>query len=102
MALSRPSLAGSCERLFHEAGLERFFIRLRDEPARTRLMPARLERAIGVIYVPESERTSHYFRARLPEQFDLMIHIDKTRALHPLEKWALIESDVPETYPTGM
>ena len=98
----RPSLPGSYERLFHEVGLERFFIRLHDEPARTRLMPTRLERAIGVIYVPESERASHYFRARLPEQFDLMIHIDETRALNPLEKWALIESDVPETYPTGM
>ena len=101
----RPSLPGSYERLFHEVGMERFVIQLHREPARTALTATRLERAIGVIYVPESERTSHYFRARLPEQFDLMIHIDETRALHPLEKWAAvdpIESDVPETYPTGI
>ncbi len=65
-------------------------------------MPSRLERAIGVIYAPETERASHYFRARLPEQFDIIIHVDDTRALHPLERWALIESDVPETFPTGM
>jgi erythromycin esterase-like protein len=98
----RPSLAGSYERLFHEVGLERFAIKLKDEPVRSALIPARLERAIGVIYVPETERASHYFRARLPEQFDLMIHLDVTRALQPLERWAQIETDIPETYPTGM
>jgi erythromycin esterase-like protein len=98
----RPSLAGSYERLFHDAGVDRYFLRLHDERLRGALMPTRLERAIGVIYVPESERTSHYFRARLPEQFDLMIHVDQTRALHPLERWAQMENDVPETYPTGM
>jgi hypothetical protein len=48
------------------------------------------------------ERMSHYFRARLPEQFDVMIHVDETRALQPLERWAQVESDVPETYPTGV
>src|SRR5687768_2270818 len=52
----RPSLAGSYERLFHDVEMERFFIRLHDEPVRAALMPTRLERAIGVIYVPESER----------------------------------------------
>ena len=98
----RPSLTGSYERLFHEAGIERFAIRLKDEPVRSALTPTRLQRAIGVIYVPETERASHYFRARLPEQFDLMLHVDETRALQPLERWAEIEADVPETYPTGM
>jgi erythromycin esterase-like protein len=98
----RPSIAGSYERLFHDTGSERFAIRLQDEPARSALTPTRLERAIGVIYVPETERASHYFRARLPEQFDLIIHVDETRALTPLERWAQIETDVPETYPTGM
>jgi erythromycin esterase-like protein len=98
----RPSLSGSYERLFHEVGLERFALRLTEEPVRAALMPTQLERAIGVIYVPESERASHYFRAHLPRQFDLMIHVDDTRALHPLERWAEVESDIPETYPTGM
>jgi erythromycin esterase-like protein len=98
----RPSLAGSYERLFHEVELDRFAMRLREEPVRAALMPARLERAIGVIYVPETERASHYFRARLPEQFDVMMHVDETRALQPLDTWSQVESDAPETYPTGI
>ena len=44
------------------------------------------ERAIGVIYRPETERLSHYFEARLPDQFDAIIHLDETRALEPLER----------------
>jgi erythromycin esterase-like protein len=98
----RPSIPGSYERLFHDAGVARFALRLRQEPVRSALMAARLERAIGVVYAPETERASHYFHARLPEQFDLMIHVDRTRALHPLERWSLVESDIPETFPTGM
>ena len=98
----RPSLPGSYERLFHEAGLKRFVLMLDDESARSALMASRLERAIGVIYAPETERASHYFRARLPEQFDIVIHIDETHALTPLERWSREEADVPETYPTGV
>ena len=98
----RPSIEGSYERLFHDTGIDRFFLRLRDDPVRALLMPTRLERAIGVIYVPETERASHYFRAHLPRQFDLLIHIDQTRALAPLERWSRREEDVPETYPTGV
>jgi erythromycin esterase-like protein len=98
----RPSLAGSFERLFHEASLERFLLLLRDGPARDALRAERLERAIGVIYRPESERPSHYFRARLPAQFDAVLHIDQTSALEPLEKWAFDEVDLPETYPSGI
>jgi erythromycin esterase-like protein len=98
----RPSIAGSYERLFHDVGLDRFLLFLRDGPARKALWTERLERAIGVIYRPESERLSHYFRARLPEQFDAVMHIDETSALHPLERWARDEVDLPETYPTGM
>jgi erythromycin esterase-like protein len=61
-----------------------------------------LERAIGVICRPESERTSHYFRARLADQFDAVIHIDETRAVEPLEVTAEWGSGEPaETYPTG-
>jgi erythromycin esterase-like protein len=60
----------------------------------------RLERAIGVIYLPESERVSHYFNARLADQFDAVIHLDQTRAVEPLErtsKWEV--GELPETYP---
>lgn len=98
----RPSLQGSYERLFHDTGLGRFLVDLRHEPVRGLLTPSRLERAIGVIYLPETERASHYFRAQLSRQFDLMIHVDETHALIPLERWAREETDVPETYPTGM
>lgn len=98
----RPSLAGSYERLFHDLGIDRFLLLLHDENTRAALTPARLERAIGVIYRPETERFSHYFRARLPDQFDAIIHIDATHALEPLEPWSLDEADLPETYPTAL
>jgi erythromycin esterase-like protein len=98
----RPSLAGSYERLFHDAGISRFVLGLRAGPARDVLIAPRLERAIGVIYRPESERVSHYFRARLPDQFDAVIHIDETTALEPLERWAYADADLPETYPSGI
>jgi erythromycin esterase-like protein len=62
----------------------------------------RLERAIGVIYRPETERASHYFAASVTEQFDVVVHVDETRALEPLETWAQHEVDWPETYPTGV
>jgi erythromycin esterase-like protein len=98
----RPSIAASYERLFHDTGLDRCLLLLRDEALRQALQGERLERAIGVIYRPESERLSHYFRARLPEQFDAVLHIDQTTALEPLERWAHDEVDLPETYPTGI
>jgi erythromycin esterase-like protein len=60
----------------------------------------RLERAIGVIYRPETERQSHYFRARLPDQFDAVLHFDETRAAKPLESTAEWETgELPETFP---
>ena len=63
----------------------------------------RLERAIGVIYLPRTERSSHYFYARLPEQFDAIIHIDETTALEPLERTPKWETDEPpETFPSGL
>ncbi|MBI4263822.1 MAG: erythromycin esterase family protein [Acidobacteria bacterium] len=98
----RPSIAGSYERLFHETGLKRFVLELGEESARTALMTPRLERAIGVVYKPETERASHYFSARLPEQFDIVIHINVTTALTPIERWSREEADLPETYPTGV
>jgi erythromycin esterase-like protein len=62
-----------------------------------------LERAIGVIYRPETERASHYFQARLSPQFDAVLHFDETRAVEPLERTANWEAgEVPETFPTGI
>jgi erythromycin esterase-like protein len=61
----------------------------------------RLERAIGVIYLPETERASHYFEARLADQFDAVIHLDETRAVEPLERTSQWEAgeELPETFP---
>ena len=100
----RPALAGSYERLFHEVNVPRFWIDLdpASRAAKT-LEEPRLERAIGVIYRPESERQSHYFQARLPQQFDVVLHYDQTRAVEPLERNAeWIPEEVPETFPTGV
>ena len=98
----RPALRGSYEELFHETGLERFWIDLRrmGEKVPDALCGPRLERAIGVIYRPESERLSHYFHARLPKQFDAVIHIDETRAVEPLERTSVWdEGELPQTFP---
>jgi erythromycin esterase-like protein len=81
----RPSLPESYEAVFHETGIPRFYLSLREGPAREALMEPRLERAIGVIYAPRTERVSHYFEAVLPEQFDAIIHWDETRAVQPLD-----------------
>jgi erythromycin esterase-like protein/predicted phosphoribosyltransferase len=97
----RPALPGSVEELFHQVGQKEFMLSF---PKSTRaaevLRSARLERAIGVIYRPETERQSHYFRARLADQFDAVIHIDDTRAVEPLERTSVWETgEMPETYP---
>lgn len=100
----RPGMEGSFELLLHEVGVPDFYLPLRDGgPAAEGLREPRLERAIGVIYKPETERWSHYFHARLADQFDAVIHYDHTRALHPLERTAQWESaEPPETYPSGV
>ena len=98
----RPGLAGSYEAYFHSLGIDRFmaFLDARELPLGFR--ERRLQRAIGVIYRPETERQSHYFYSRLVGQFDVMLHFDTTRALQPLEATATEESrEAPETYPTG-
>jgi erythromycin esterase-like protein len=66
------------------------------------LRTALLERAIGVIYRPETEFLSHYFRARIPDQFDAILHFDVTRAVEPLEREVRKTSEVDETYPSGL
>ncbi|QBJ94838.1 hypothetical protein ERC79_01795 [Rhodococcus sp. ABRD24] len=100
----RPALSGSVEELFHEVGKESFLIRTTDDDAvADALRIARLERAIGVIYLPETERRSHYFHTRLADQFDAVIHIDDTRALEPLEYSSVwVDGERPETYPTAL
>ncbi len=100
----RSGLAGSWEDVLHQTATSRFLLPLRDNPALQRLAaPQRLQRAIGVIYRPETERQSHYFLTRLPQQFDALIHIDDTTALEPLDRgpvWHSVEP--PETFPSGV
>jgi erythromycin esterase-like protein len=97
------ALPDSYERLFHETGIPRFLLRLRDDRTLANALAApRLERAIGVIYRPDTERASHYFQARLADQFDYVVHIDETRAVEPLERTPLwVGGEVAETFPSG-
>jgi erythromycin esterase-like protein len=100
----RPALAGSYEELFHMAGYPQFFLSLREPgEAPAALRDPRLERAIGVIYRPQTERVSHYFHARLTEQFDGILHFDQTRAVEPLENTpAWVREAEWETFLTGV
>lgn len=98
----RPALPESYEALFHEVGLDRFLLNLRNQRVSLLGEPL-LECAIGVIYRPETERASHYFHASLPAQFDAVLHFDRTRAVEPLERTAAWQKDeVPETFPSGV
>jgi erythromycin esterase-like protein len=100
-----PSRPDSIERVLHDSDVPRFFLPLRDaSPALRRLLDTpRLERAIGVIYRPETERWSHYFDASLASQFDGVVHFDVTRAVRPLDTTWHVEHDAePETYPFGI
>jgi erythromycin esterase-like protein len=104
----RPALPGSYEALLHEAVAEKggnFWLPLRDGGAEIDpLRRTRLERAIGVIYRPETERFSHYFPALLADQFDAILHFDETTALQPLDREAGWETpeELPETFPFGV
>ncbi|WP_019141316.1 erythromycin esterase family protein [Noviherbaspirillum massiliense] len=99
-----PSRQDSFERLFHNTGLGNFMLPIRgNEVVSALLDERRLERAIGVIYLPETERLSHYFHASMARQFDAVIHLDHTSALRPLDPspyWK--HEEVPETYPSGI
>jgi erythromycin esterase-like protein len=101
----QSGLPGSFEELFHRVGLPGFLLRAGDisDEVRASLDDPRLQRAIGVVYKPETERLSHYFHVVLRRQFDAILHIDRTRAIEPLERNAGWErGEAPETYPTGM
>ncbi len=100
----RKARPDSYEGLFHQVGIPAFSLTLE---AGTRvaggLREPMLERAIGVVYLPQSELSSHYFRARLADQFDAIIHIDSTRAVEPLEAIAESGAGEPaETFPSGV
>ena len=101
----RPSHPASYERVFHESDREACILHLR-EPRRTairdELLEPRLERAIGVVYRPETEMASHYFQAVLPDQFDEYIWFDETRAVTALEGPRQSGGDLPDTYPFGL
>ena len=93
----RRALPGSWEEVFHEQGIPAFLAETADLHGR------RLQRAIGVIYRPETERISHYFHARIAAQFDAVIHLDTTHALEPLERTSAWDAgELPETYPFGL
>jgi erythromycin esterase-like protein len=102
----RPALPGSYEELFHTALPENFALVMGRAPDLGAALAApRLQRAIGVIYRPETERLSHYFHASLARQFDVLLHYDTTRAVEPLEPsatWTRGEHDLPETYPSAL
>jgi len=99
-----PALPGSYENLFHKTGLERFLLLMPyGSASRIAMQTPLLERAIGVIYRPETERQSHYFHASMSNQFNAVIHIDETRAVEPLERtveWDV--GEVLETFPSGI
>ncbi len=98
----RPALAGSWEALFHASSPTRFLLTWHGDRGLSKaLRELRLERAIGVVYRPETERASHYFHARLSDQFDAVLHFDETRAVEPLEYTAEWEAgELPETFPS--
>ena len=100
----RPAAPESVESVLHEVALPRFFLPLRSPigEALGQLREPMLERAIGVVYRPHSEWHSHYFEARVAAQFDALVHVDRTRAVEPLERAQMWTSEPPETYPSAL
>ncbi|MGA7834281.1 MAG: erythromycin esterase family protein [Acidimicrobiales bacterium] len=98
----RPGLPGSFEELLHRGPVDDFVVRL-GAFSPSPLAPVMLERAIGVIYRPDTERASHWFRAHLAEQFDALVHLDHTSAVRPLDRTELWDAgEPPETFPSGL
>ncbi|HEU5047332.1 MAG TPA: erythromycin esterase family protein [Rickettsiales bacterium] len=102
----RNALPGSVEELFHRVEVDNFLLDLRaNTEVRKLLSEPRLQRFIGVIYRPDTERWSHYYNVTLPREFDCIIHLDHTKALHPLTPghlWKNVPYAAEETYPTGL
>lgn len=100
----RPARHDSYERVFHDTGIPAFMLHLREPRRQTvkeEFSVVHLERAIGVVYRPETERASHYFEASLANQFDELIWFDETHAIDPLVPRLGSGSDFPQTYPFG-
>jgi erythromycin esterase-like protein len=100
----RPALPESWEAIFHQTGVPQFLVTFAgDERLSAHFRAERLERAIGVIYRPDTERLSHYFYARIADQFDAVIHFDETSAVEPLPHAEEEQTpEIPETYPVGV
>ena len=98
----RPGRPDSYETLFHDANAANYLLLIRGNARLTRvLQEPLLERAIGVIYRPETERLSHYFDASIARQFDAVLHFDHTRAVEPLERSSLwVPDEAPHTFPS--
>jgi erythromycin esterase-like protein len=99
----RPAIVKSYERLCHDTDKENFLLPLRNFPRPSEsesLWSPRLQRAIGVIYRPETEIASHYFQAVLPRQFDEYIWLDRTHAVTPFDTDEM--AGMPDTYPFGL
>ena len=100
-----PAMAGSYEEIFHAAPYANLLLDLREQnqPAASSLRLPRLQRSVGVTYQPEAEWRSDYLETRLSEQFDAILHFDRTNAVEPLERIARCQiDDVEETFPTGL
>lgn len=102
-----PAMPGSYEAMFHETGIPAFLLTLpRGSQVADGLREPLLERAIGVVYRPQTEFASHYFRAQLSDQFDAIIHFDETRAVEPLEPIpepaGEMTGEPAETFPSGV
>jgi erythromycin esterase-like protein len=100
----RPALPESYEALLHRTGIPAFVVcPVPGGRADAGLREPRLERAIGVVYRPQTERESHWFAAGLSRQFDAVVHVDETQAVEPLERTLTWErGEPPETYPTAL
>lgn len=100
----RPALTDSWEELFHSVEDPNFLLTIRNNRLLNQLLSSeKLERAIGVIYRPDTERWSHYFHARLSDQFDAVVHFDRTRAVEPLDRSETWQAgELPDTYPSAV
>jgi len=99
----RPAHALSYERLCHDSGVPAFLLHLREprrQEVRFELEEPRLERAIGVVYRPDTELESHYFHAAMPHQFDEYVWIDETKGIRPLSE--TVARSFPPTHPFGV
>lgn len=97
----RPSLPDSVEYLFHSLEFPDFLLPLHGEVAQA-LQARRLQRAIGVLYLPETERASHYFHCHLSDQFDAVLHLDTTTAIEPLDPTSEWLAGEQSTFPFGV